>query len=230
LKLAEGTRTQRQWTQLMDASEALLLATSRSPANDISLAAERLLQDPTEWRRWELEFGRAMRKVVIPVRRNEQINLLRMAGFSWIHSAEPFRHVRDSALRGADRQRVVSGLHNGYGFARAMVAEHKSFVRSNCSYACSAHIGESILGDEIFIASMRRYRQLYSEYFNAYCAASFPDRTTGEGERSLLPLLKLQVAQLRRAILEYPRDADWLQLELQHRVATGETQRLPRVQ
>lgn len=231
MKLADRSRMQRQWTQLMDSSESLLTAAAGSATDDSGIAARRLMQDPTEWHRWETEFGAALRKVVIPARRIEQVRLLRMSGFTWIHSTVPFRHVRDRGLRGAVRRRVVSGLHNGYGFARAMVAEHKAYVRSSCSFACSAHIGESIFGDEIFTESMQRYREIYADYFNSYCAASFPgDFQDGERERSLLPLLKQQVAELRRAILDYPRDASWLERELELRRAAGDTQRLPRMQ
>ena len=231
MKLADRSRMNRQWTQLMESSEALLTAASGSAFDDAGAAARRLMQDPPEWRRWETEFGAALRKVVIPARRMEQIRLLRMTGFTWIHSTVPFRHVRDRALRGAPRRRVVSGLHNGYGFARAMVAEHKNFVRGSCSFACSAHIGESIFGDVIFHASVQRYREIYADYFNAYCSVNFPEHERdGERERSLLPLLKQQVAELRNAILDYPRDAGWLERELDYRRATGDTQRLPRIQ
>jgi len=231
MKLADRSRMQRQWTQLMDSSESLLTAAAGSAADDSGIAARRLMQDPTEWHRWEIEFGAALRKVLIPSRRMEQVRLLRMSGFTWIHSTVPFRHVRDRALRGAMRRRVVTGLHNGFGFARAMVAEHKTYVRSSCSFACSAHIGEFTFNDEIFSASMQRYREIYSDYFNSYCAVNFPGQARdGERERSLLPMLKQQVAELRRAILDYPRDAGWLERELQFRRATGETQRLPRMQ
>lgn len=231
MKLADRSRMQRQWTQLMDSSELVLTEAAGSASDDAGAAARRLMQDPTEWHRWETEFGAALRKVVIPARRIEQIRLLRMSGFTWIHSTVPFRYVRDHGLRGAVRRRVVSGLHNGYGFARAMVAEHKTYVRSSCSFACSAHIGESLFGDGIFGESMQRYREIYSDYFNSYCAVNFPGQAQdGERERSLLPLLKQQVAELRRAILDYPRDAGWLERELQYRRPTGETQRLPRMQ
>lgn len=231
MMLANGTRMNKQWTQLMETSEALLTATSQFSGDDAGVAAARLLHDANEWQRWEREFGDALRKIVIPARRMEQIRLLRIAGFNWIHDAVPFRLVRDLGMRGRDRQRVVKGLHNGAGFARAMVAEHKRYIRSSCSYACSTHIGQEIFGDPIFTASMDRYRDVYTQYFNAFCSVSFPEHEASPGsERSLLPLLKQQVTELRRAILDYPRDAGWLMRELQFRAPTGTTQRMPRLQ
>jgi hypothetical protein len=76
MKLADRSRMNKQWTQLMESSEALLTAASGSTFDDAGAAARRLMQDPPEWRRWETEFGAALRKVVIPARRMEQIRLL----------------------------------------------------------------------------------------------------------------------------------------------------------
>jgi hypothetical protein len=226
---AAASRMQRQWTELMDSSERLVQVTARAARGEVSLAANRLLQDHCEWLVWEKEFGAALRRIVIPVRREDQIRTLRVAGFSWIHDVMPFQHVRDRALRGERRQRVIIGLHNTNGFARAMVTEYRNYIRSTCSLACCAYIGESMLGDDIFVESMRRYGEVYSEYFRSYCDLNFlapePDAAGGT---ALLPLLKRQVDELRRAILDYPRSANWLEKELQLRARSGDTQQLPR--
>jgi hypothetical protein len=211
----------------MDSSAKLVHATGRVGRSEIGLAASRLLQDRSEWRVWEKEFGAAVRKIVIPARRGEQIRVLRVAGFSWIHNGMPFRYVRDQRLRGECRQRLIKGLHESNGFTRAMVTEYRNFIRSTCSFACSAHIGESILGDEIFIDSMNRYQEVYSEYFRSYCETHFSTRGEGTGsDFALLPLLKQQVAELRGAILDYPRSALWLERELRYRARSGDTQQL----
>lgn len=228
MRLTSSSRMQRQWTQLMDSSEQLVHATGRNGHSEIGLAASRLLQDHSEWQVWEKEFGAAVRRILIPVRRAEQIHLLRVAGFSWIHDAVPFRHMRDHGLRGDCRQRLIRGLHSSNGFARAMVTEYRSFIRSTCSFACSAHIGESIFGDEIFIDSMSRYREVYSEYFRSYSEAYFSQPTEWSGSSiALLPLLKRQAAELRSAILDYPRSALWLERELRYRAKSGDTQQMP---
>src|SRR6185369_5329836 len=227
MRLSSASRMHRQWTQLMDSSEQLVHATGREGHSEIGLAASRLLNDHAEWQVWEKEFGAALRRIVIPARRAEQIHVLRVAGFSWIHDAVPFRHLRDHAVRCDGRKRLIKGLHNSNGFARAMVTEHRNFIRSTCSFACSAHIGESIFGDEIFIDSMNRYREVYSEYFRSYCDAHF---SSGEewsgGSIALLPMLKRQAAELRHAILDYPRSAIWLERELRYRAKSGDTQEM----
>jgi hypothetical protein len=228
MSLAAGSRTERQWTRLMQSAGEVVQATARISSGEIGLVATRLLQDPAEWVAWEKEFGGVLRKVVAPARRDEQVRALRLANFSWIHKATPFRYLRDQKLRGDRRLRVIQGLHDSNSYARALVAEHHNFVRSTCSLACSAHIGGSILGDEIFIDSMVRYQDVYEEYFRGFCRANFmEDRDSGASDQALLPLLKAQVAELRQAILEYPRTSAWLEMELRQRERSGETQRLP---
>jgi len=225
--LAAGSRMEKQWTRLMESAESVIQSSARRGSSEISLAATRLLHDPAERIVWEKEFGGVLRKVVIPSRREEQVRVLRLASFSWIHKAAPFRHLRDQKLRGEKRQRVILGLRDSSSYARAVVAEHGNFVRNTCNFACSAHIGNSILGDEIFIDSMVRYQEVYEEYFRGYCQAHFPDGRSSESDQALLPLLKLQVAELQQAILDYPRSAAWLETELRFRARSGDTQRLP---
>jgi hypothetical protein len=224
---AVSSRMRRQWTQLMESSEELVQEAARTAGSETSMAAMRLLHDRSEWVVWEKELGAALRKVVVPTRRHEQIRVLRAASFSWIHSITPFRHMRDLGLRGEYRHQLISRLHNAGGFARAMVAEHRNFIRSTCSLVCAAHIGESVFGDAIFIASMSRYQEAYSEYFRGYCDANFAGRSLqADSDHALLPLLKLQVTELRRAILDYPRSAVWLEQELQYRAKSGDTQQI----
>jgi hypothetical protein len=214
----------------MDASERLLLSAAHVNADEVGAAASRLMENTSEWQLWEREFGAAVRRVVLPARRSEQIRLLRLTGFSLIHSAVPFRHLRDSRLRGSQRRRIVSGLHGGKGYMQALVVEHRNFIRSTCSLACAAHLGEGFFADDIYAGSMARYETLYGEYFGAYCRASFSTNSApGEAEPSLLPLLKLQVVELRSAILNYPESAGWLDKELQYRTLSGDTARLPQL-
>ncbi len=190
----------------MESSESLLATTSRVGSGEIASAASQLLADVGTWRTWESEFGSSLRAVTTPWRLDEQIRALRHVGFSSIHRAMPFRYIRDSRLRGNNRRRVISGLHNRHSYARAMVTEHRNYIRSTCSFVCSAHIGEAVFGDSIFAQSMHRYQQLYGDYFQAYCNVTFPGASGDPGsQQELLPLLRLQVDELRLAILDYPR-------------------------
>ncbi|MEO8306657.1 MAG: hypothetical protein ABI616_01285 [Pseudomonadota bacterium] len=213
----------------MDSSESLLTATARNGSGEIADAASLLLGDVGTWRTWESEFGSSLRAVTLPWRLEEQVRALRLVGFSSIHRATPFRHIRDRRLRGHNRRRVISGLHNRQSYARAMIAEHRNYIRNTCSLVCSAHIGESIFGDSIFSQSVSRYQGLYADYFQVYCAVNFLDEAEAAAQQALLPLLRLQVDELRNAILDYPKRATWLLGEIDIRKPVGDTQRLPRL-
>jgi hypothetical protein len=224
------SRVQSHCTQLMDVSERLILSAAHAKQGELGAAARRLAENATEWQLWERQFGAAVRRIVIPSRRAEQIRLLRLTGFSLIHSAVPFRSLRDARLRGAQRRRVIVGLHSGTGFMQGMVTEHRNFIRSTCSLACAMHIGAEVLADDIFAASMRRYQALYEEYFETFCRVSYFAATgPDDADPALLPLLKMQVTELRSAILRYPQSAHWLEHELLYRTRSGDTAQLPRL-
>jgi hypothetical protein len=229
MQKSEGGHSQRRWQAYMDVAATCLQNASRNDEGEAGRCARQLLQMPSAWRSWELEFGSSLRTVSRSRHRVLQIRGLRQSCFSWIHLAAPFKHIRDRRLRGEPRRRLVLGLHNQYSFSRAVVAEHGIYLRSTCHSLCSAHLGATVLGDALFAESMRRYETVYMEYFQAYCAASFPLRAADAGPyRDLLPLLKLQVSELRQAILDHPSRADWLQHEADLRRPTGDTQRMRR--
>jgi|AGTN01.2.fsa_nt_gi hypothetical protein len=210
-----------------EASDWLQRAPAREGSEE-SQCAQRLLQTPGAWRRWELEFGAALRPIAANRTRTMQARALRQAGFTWIHLAAPFRHLRDNNLRGKERRALVSGISR-QSYARALVIEHDNYLRSVCHSSCAAHLGESVLGDPLYRESMRRYQLLYMEYFRCYCAANFV--AVGDFHATpeeLLPMLKQQVGELRQAILEYPARRGWLQREATLRRRSGDTQRLVR--
>lgn len=192
--------------------------------------ASHVLRSPAVWRRWELEFGRAIRPVTAYRTRMLQIRNLRQVGLTWVHRAAPFRHLRDARVRGERRADLVLSLHSHASYSRAMLAEHELYRMSVCHSCCATYLGEDVLGDTLFEDAMRRYQQLYMDYFRSYCAAMQDrDAATIGAARSLLPMLKQQLAEMRRAILDHPLRAGWLQREAALREPTGDTQLLPRI-
>jgi hypothetical protein len=74
---------------------------------------------------------------------------------------------------------------------------------------------------------MRRYEELYCEYFNLYCRSLLGTPEETDSQRTLLPLLKHQLGEYRAAILD-PRGAQpFMRREAALRRPTGDTQRLP---
>jgi hypothetical protein len=211
----------------MDAANARLHAMSAHGEGESAFCARQILQTPSAWRGWELEFGSAMRPVVRYRNRLLRVRTLRQNALSWVHSAAPFRYVRNQRLRGEQRRRFIVGIHRQQGFNAAMVAEHSTYVRSICSVDCSGYISETLLGDLLFQRSMARYERLYMDYFTTWCSITFPDPLRHSAAHpELLKLLKLQVYELRQALLEYPLRIGWLQREAEIRQRTGATQSL----
>lgn len=219
----------RRWRVFMDEAADYVHHVARDSADrEETDCARRLLRAPRAWRRWEMELGKALRPVANFRSRLMQVRTLREVNITWVHRAAPFRYLRDRGLRGESRRRLIEALHGqSDNYERAMVSEHDAFVRSVCHSGCSGYLGESMLGDPLYRESIQRYQAVYAEYFQVYgtvtCEAS------GDGQSlsaDLLPLLKKQLAELRKAILDYPKAADWLQREADIRKPTGDTQYL----
>jgi hypothetical protein len=223
----------QRWQAFMDAASdrVQLVARQDQPSEDAE-CARKILLTPRSWSRWEQELGTALRPVAKFRSHMLQVRALRQVNFSWVHRAAPFRYLRNARVRGQRRRQLVAALHDGQfvGYDRAMVAEHESYLRSVCHGFCAGHIGESLLGDALYRESMRRYQTLYMEYFRAFgvftCGREGRAATVSQ---RLLPLMKRQLADLRRALLEYPLHVDWLQREADLRKPTGDTQKFRRL-
>jgi hypothetical protein len=76
---------------------------------------------------------------------------------------------------------------------------------------------------------MRHYQALYAEYFQIFCRTHFaPASTDTELQNELLPLLKHQLEECRKAIMHSQPQKEWLRREAELREPTGDTVRLPR--
>lgn len=227
----DGGQARKRWDAFMDAASTRLQAVAGLDADAEEVqCARHVIQSPRSWRRWESELGISLRPVANFRSRMLQARALRQAGCSWVHRAAPFRYMRAQQLRGERRRRLVLGLRSQASFARAMVVEHDVYIRSVCHGFCAAHLGHSMLGDPLFRESMQRYQGLYMDYFHAFCATHYPEEGSGDVmSAQLLPMLKLQLAELRHAILEYPLRSSWLQREVDIRRPTGDTQQLPHI-
>jgi hypothetical protein len=115
-------------------------------------------------------------------------------------------------------------------YANAVVAEHGNYARCSSSYLCTYHLAERLMQDAAFDEPLRLYEQWYSEYFGTFCdvllAETEEEKHAIAPMDALRPLLKYQLAEARKAILEMPQmpAEDWR--EAQIRKPTGDTQKL----
>ena len=167
----------------------------------LNLVARRVLDDPATQRRWEREHSRYMRMVAGSRRFEQQRAALRELGFGLMHRKALFEHLRDRAVRGDERRRVVVLFHGSRTYSEALITEHQLFIRSAASHLCTTYIGECVLRDPAFDEPFGEYERRYRDYFRLFCQvhASLTDRW--DIESTLLPHLKLRVAEQRAAIL-----------------------------
>lgn len=216
--------------RLMSASEDCVEQSLRSTDPQRRLIASRILDHPAAWRRWEIEHAALMRTIADHRRADIQIEELKNTSFQLVHTKAPFDYLREQQVRGEARRRVVAHLHPSRTYTEALVNEHSAYLRAACSLLCTSHVGVTVARDGVFEDPMRRYEELYSDYFRAYCNATAGAANDDDGgsQRALLPYLKLKLAEYRRVLLRMPPVHPGLLIEPLLRQRTGDTQKLRR--
>jgi len=219
-----------RFDQLMRVSERAVGQAVRSNQPRLQLVASRVVESTVSWQRWESEHAVIMRRIVAPRRPPAQVSALKTAAFGLIHRKALFEYLSERSLSRVQRRRIISLFHGARGYTDSMIAEHGNYIRSACSYVCTGEVGSQVVQDGAFQDPMDRYEELYTEYFHAYCdseVGSLDDPGTA-GLRAILPLLKLQLVEQRKAILAMPRSMPDLLREARLRTPTGTTQKLRR--
>jgi len=191
------------------------------------LVASRLLENASAFRTWEGEHSGLMLEVANPSFRGTQAAVLKKATFRLIHRKALFEYLRDERIRGCVRRRIIVFFHPAQDYTRSVIAEHGLYLRKACSFLCTSHVGGNVVHDPGFLDPMRRYQELYAEYFQIFCSTHFgADSAEPQGE--LLPLLKHQLEECRMAIMNPKPETEWLMREAELRHPIGDTARLPR--
>lgn len=214
--------------RLMRASEERIEAAARQGTARQQLVARRLIEDPSAWRIWEREHGHLMHRVANARSATGQVTALKSTSFVLIERKALFEYLTERKLHGDARRRALALFHGARAYTDAMIAEHAGFIRAACSHMCSKHIGTVVMLDGAFQQPMARYEDLFREYFHAFCDVSLGLDHKVESLRALLPYLKHQVTELRKAVLAMPRTLPDLLYEAEIRRPTGDTVRMRR--
>ncbi len=221
----------QRWQAYMETAAERMEILAREGNGESADCARQILHSAVAWSRWEQELGTALRPVATFRSRMLQVRALRQASFTWVHRAAPFRYLRGHKVRGLRRRRLVATLYGQFaGYEHSMVVEHETYLRSVCHGSCAAYLGEAVFEDPLYRESMNRYQMLYMEYFRAF--GVFTCGKEGRGKalaQMMLPMMKSQLAEMRKALLLHPLRADWLERESLLRRPTGDTQRLRRL-
>jgi hypothetical protein len=194
------------------------------------LVASRLLESPAAFRTWESEHSGLMREVANPSFKRTQAALLKKATFRLIHRKALFEYLRDGRIRGVMRRRILFSFHPAQDYTRSVIAEHGLYLRKACSFLCTSHVGGNVVRDSGFFDPMKRYQELYAEYFQIFCSTHFgTEAAEFAPQAELLPLLKHQLEECRLVIMSPQPETEWLMREGELRQPTGDTARLPRL-
>jgi len=213
--------------RLMRESTDRVQAALRSTDVKEQLVARRILDNPAAWDQWEREHSSLMRRVAEHSGMHAQVASLKRTSLSLLHGKALFQYLRESEVRGARRLEVVAYFRPGRSYEHAVIAEHSLYLRKACSLLCANHVGSDLVQDPAFLDPMERYEELYTEYFDLYCATVVGGAQDGSNsQRSLLPLLKHQLEEWRGVILDPKRAQSLLRRDTDLRRPTGDTQRL----
>jgi hypothetical protein len=173
------------------------------------LVARRLLESPAAFQTWESEHSGLMRGVATGFWRT-QAALLKKATFRLIHRKALFEYLRDERVRGSARRRIVVSFHPTQDYTQSIIAEHGLYSRKAGSFLCTSHVGGNVVRDPGFFDPLRRYQELYAEYFQIFCRTHFgTDSADTAPQGVLLPLLKLQLEECRMAIMNPQPQTQW---------------------
>jgi hypothetical protein len=215
--------------RLMEESEVRIANIAREGDSPQALVARRVLDDTRLYQRWEAEHDRLMRTVAGQSAGLPQAIALRRASFGLIHRKAMFEYLRQQRITGRDRHAVfalVYGEHHDY--AAAVIQEHGIHLRAVSSLACSNHLGLRLVEDRVFGEPLWRYEQLYADYFRAFCgtALATDQYRSADTLRTLVPYLKRQLGDLRRAVLSLPLEPDSTLHNVDVKAPAANTQRM----
>lgn len=198
---------------LMDESERRLCIAACCGMPIEEMIAGRVLDNPTDFSRWQAEHAVIMKRIAIERDCGAQRCVLLSASMDLIHRKALFEYLRDREVRGSARRQLMAAFFNWRDYEGAVIQEHGNYLRSAASYLCSSHVGRRLLLDEIFDQPLLQYEDLYTDYFRAYCDSIMlpPGDPMSVCALPLAKQLKQQVGEWRRALqaLAVSRSGTW---------------------
>jgi len=183
--------------RLMEESERTLRLASERADGDEQLVAQRVLESPESYRRWEREHARIIGRIADQTHRGRQAIAALNQSFSLVHNKSLFEYLRDNAVRNDRRRALIAHFRGDRGYVRHVIKEYETWLRAAASQLCLRQLGREVLRHPAFAEPLVDYENLYGEYFRCYCEWAVPS-TPDASRESLTP----QLAQLKNSILE----------------------------
>jgi len=215
--------------RLMEESEWRIEVAAGSDSPDDAVV-RRILESPGAYRRWASEHNFLLGMVARQPRVDGQVRALRSQAMNLIHRKALYGYLQANPLTGRKRRRLFRLFYGYRDYTNAVLAEHGNYVRCSSSLVCTEYLAEHLMHDAVVADALALYEERYGEYFRAFCdgelAETEEERIEAEPLDALRPLLKLQLAEARTAILAMPVAPTKAWREVEIRRPTGETQRL----
>ncbi|MEM8983086.1 MAG: hypothetical protein AAGC71_08675 [Pseudomonadota bacterium] len=217
----------------MEASEEALTsaAVTGTRIESHAIAAERLLEDTRSFQAWESQHARLMQSVADRSTVSGQLFTLREQALHQIHRKALFEVMRDGDWSQAERLYFFQMLYDRRADPYAAILnEHRAFVQAASSHCCLIAIGDRFMHDAVFDSWLADYAEDYHRYIRYHVLSVLEQgglRSDPSGELRFNEKAKLQEA--RQHILKIPRVPKLSRSGQPLRVATGDTQRLPRL-
>jgi hypothetical protein len=216
--------------RLMEESEICVIEASRSGTPAQMLVATRLVSHPEIFRLWEAEHAQLMSRVSSHTYLHRQAIALRSTALTLLHRKAVFEYLQERQLTAQQRRRLMMMFHSMKEYTASLIAEHATYLRGASSYWCSHHLARRLMKDGVFAEPLILYEERYTDYFRVFCdvalAATEEEKAAVEPMRALQPLLKHQLAEARRDILNMPYKPEKMWHEVEIRKPTGDTERL----
>lgn len=217
-------------TRLMDESELCIADAAKNGTPVQVLVASRLLAYPSVYYRWECEHAQLMRQVSQHTYLHRQAIALRSTALKLLHRKAVFEYLQERQLTREQRQRLIRMFHSFKDYTSSLIAEHGNYLRGASSYLCSHHLARRFMKDSAFAEPLHLYQERYNDYFRVFCdvelATTEQEKAAVEPMRLLRPLLKMQLAEARQAVLTMPYRPEKVWREVEIRRPTGDTARL----
>ena len=190
----------RRHKALMDESEqALWTAAERNSGTDARIAKQ-ILNDAKVHGLWEARHAELVLPVAEHNSRVPQVLALRDLEVRLVHRRALIDHLREHKIKSQERERLFRVFYGPRDFHDAVLAEHRQYMLAVSSRVSTDHLID-VMCDPTSRQLVRRYEELYAQYFNLYCyVVSTEDQASADATKLLMTHARRKAERVRGQI------------------------------
>ena len=186
---------------MLESEHAITDNASHGPAI-VRRVCRELLSEPTRYAMWHARHEHRMGAVAEARIRQPQILALRAFALESIHGSALVSYLRDYAIKGEARDRMLRSFFGVADARKAALIAHRDYLLAASSQVCAMELLD-LANDSRGIELLIEYQQAYGRFFMLLCESSRAHREGDPGvHSSLLPEVRTAATSLRRRILE----------------------------